>query len=198
MSIILSVLWRSAFQARRLRHAYPSTSCPVSVAALRSAFQAPSRKNELGRPFRTALSIYSNRKQTIPVYHSLLRAWFILSAWKALQSETMVTGHAVSGTTRTVRCAWKALRQRTGFKESTAIYKFCSRYPNRKQTLSPFHALRRALFFRLQFLRFCFLGNFESLGKYNALGLAKIFQAEKKNGLVSSFQLSYKPARTIL
>ena len=186
MNIILSVLWRSAFQARRPRIVSPDTACPVIVAALRSAFQAPSRKNEFGRPFRTALSIYPNHKQTISVYHSLRRALFILSAWKALQNEAMLTGHAVSGSTKTVRCAWKALRQRTGFKERTAIYKFCCRFPNRKQTLSLFHSLRRALFFRLQFLRFCFLGNFESLGKYNALGLAKNFLAAKKNGLVSS------------
>ena len=186
MEELLHVLWRSAFQAHRPRYVNPSTSCPVIVAALRSAFQAPSRKNEFGRPFRTALSIYSNRKQTSSPFHALLRAWFILSVWKALQSEAMVTGHAVSGTTRTVRCAWKALRQRTGFKERTAIYKFCSRFPNRKQTLSVFHSLRGAWFPRLQFLRFCFFGNFESLGKYNALGLAKNFQAEKKNGLVIS------------
>ena len=66
------------------------------------------------------------------------------------------------------------------------------RSPNRKQTLSPFHSLRRAWFSCLQFLRFPFLGNFESLGKYNVLGLAKNFQAAKKNGLVNSFQLSYK------
>ena len=71
-------------------------------------------------------------------------------------------------------------------------------YQNRKQTLSLFHSLRRALFFRLQFLRFCFLGNFESLGKYNADGLAKNFQAEKKNDFITSFQLSYKLAKTIL
>ena len=116
MEELLHVLWRSAFQAHRLRHAYPSTSCPVTVATLRSAFQAPSRKNEFGRPFRTALSIYSNRKQT----------------------------------------------------------------------LSVFHALRRALFPRLQFLRFCFFGNFESLGKYNADGHAKNFKAAKKNDFVSS------------
>ena len=35
-----NVLWRSAFQAHRYRPANPSTSCPVTVASLRSAFQA--------------------------------------------------------------------------------------------------------------------------------------------------------------
>ena len=54
-------------------------------------------------------------------------------------------------------------------------------------------SLRRAWFSRLQFLHFPFLGNFESLGKYNADGLAKNFQAEKKNDFVSSYKLSYKP-----
>ena len=74
MEELLHVLWRSAFQAHRPRYVNPSTSCPVIVAALRSAFQAPSRKNEFGRPFRTALSIYSNRKQTSSPFHALLRA----------------------------------------------------------------------------------------------------------------------------
>ena len=53
---------------------------------------------------------------------------FILSAWKALQSEAMVTGHAVSGSTRTARCAWKALRRRTGslyIATSLLPYKSC-------------------------------------------------------------------------
>ena len=36
----VQVLWRSAFQAHRPRIAYPRTSSPVTVAALRSAFQA--------------------------------------------------------------------------------------------------------------------------------------------------------------
>ena len=35
--IKIQVLWRSAFQALRPRIAYPDTSCPVTVAALRSA-----------------------------------------------------------------------------------------------------------------------------------------------------------------
>ena len=34
------VLWRSAFQAHRSCTAYPRTSSPVTVATLRSAFQA--------------------------------------------------------------------------------------------------------------------------------------------------------------
>ena len=36
----MPVLWRSAFQAHRPHIALPSTSCPVTVATLRSAFQA--------------------------------------------------------------------------------------------------------------------------------------------------------------
>ena len=71
-------------------------------------------------------------------------------------------------------------------------------FPNCKQTLSPFHALRREWFSCLQFLRFPFLGNFESLGKYNVDGLAKNFEAEKKNDFVSSLQLSYMSVKTIL
>ena len=71
-------------------------------------------------------------------------------------------------------------------------------FPNCKQTLSTFHSLRRAWFSRLQFLRFCFLGNFESLGKYNIDGLAKNFEAENFCAFVSSFQLSYMSAKTIL
>ena len=35
------VLWRSAFQAHRVCFVPPDTSCPVTVALLRSAFQAP-------------------------------------------------------------------------------------------------------------------------------------------------------------
>ena len=42
------------------------------------------------------------------------------------------------------------------------------------------------------------LGNFESLGKYNIDGLAKNFEAEKKNDFVSSLQLSYMSVKTIL
>ena len=34
------VLWRSAFQARRPRRAYPRTSSPVTIATLCTAFQA--------------------------------------------------------------------------------------------------------------------------------------------------------------
>ena len=36
----LHVLWRSAFQARRPRRAYPGTAYPVTIATLCSAFQA--------------------------------------------------------------------------------------------------------------------------------------------------------------
>ena len=59
---------------------------------------------------------------------------FILSAWKALQSEAMVTGHAVSGSTRTARCAWKALRRRTGslyIATSVLPYQSCGVVPSR-------------------------------------------------------------------
>ena len=34
------ILWRSAFQARRPRRAYPRTSSPVTIATLCTAFQA--------------------------------------------------------------------------------------------------------------------------------------------------------------
>ena len=37
----------------------------------------------------------------------------MLCAWKALQSEAMVTGYAVPGKVRRERRAWKALRHRT-------------------------------------------------------------------------------------
>ena len=50
--LIVQVLWRSAFQAPRSRIDYPRTSSPVTVATLRSAFQAQTlheyeRPNEL-------------------------------------------------------------------------------------------------------------------------------------------------------
>ena len=38
--LYLHVLWRSAFQARRTRRAYPRTSYPVTIASLCTAFQA--------------------------------------------------------------------------------------------------------------------------------------------------------------
>ena len=38
--LYLHVLWRSAFQARRPRRAYPRTSSPVTIATLCTAFQA--------------------------------------------------------------------------------------------------------------------------------------------------------------
>ena len=38
--LYLHVLWRSAFQARRSRRAYPRTSSPVTIATLCTAFQA--------------------------------------------------------------------------------------------------------------------------------------------------------------
>ena len=40
-AVAIDVLWRSAFQARRPHNAPPGTAYPVTVAALRSAFQAP-------------------------------------------------------------------------------------------------------------------------------------------------------------
>ena len=90
------------------------------------------------------------------------------SAWKALQSEAIVTGHEVSGSTRTERCAWnfraserraelvrampsaaenlkeEALRRRTGFQSRTAIQKFCPVSPiaNKRYRLFPFCAER--------------------------------------------------------
>ena len=87
---------------------------------------------------------------------------------EALQSEAIVTGHAVSGSTRTARCAWifraserraelvrampsaaenlkeEALRRRTGFQSRTAIQKFCPVSPiaNKRYRLFPFCAER--------------------------------------------------------
>ena len=100
------VLWRSAFQAHRVCFVRPDTSCPVTVALLRSAFQARIAKQKL-------FAYFVYRKQTLSLFHALRRAWFVLSAWKALRSTATVTGHEVSGSTRTERCAWKALRRRT-------------------------------------------------------------------------------------
>ena len=100
------VLWRSAFKAHRVCFVPPDTSCPVTVAALRSAFQARIAKHKL-------FAHFPNCKHTLSLFHALRRAWFVLSAWKALRSAATVTGHEVSGLTRTERCAWKALRRRT-------------------------------------------------------------------------------------
>ena len=50
------VLWRSAFQAHRPRFVYPRTSSPVTVATLRSAFQA---LNTHGNEICTALSFWT-------------------------------------------------------------------------------------------------------------------------------------------
>ena len=58
MEELLHVLWRSAFQAHRLRHAYPSTSCPVTVATLRSAFQARIAKQKILAHFPIANKRY--------------------------------------------------------------------------------------------------------------------------------------------
>ena len=61
------VLWRSAFQAHRPRIAYPRTSSMVTVATLRSAFQARIAKQKLFAYF-----VYS--KQTLSLFHALRRA----------------------------------------------------------------------------------------------------------------------------
>ena len=60
------VLWRSAFQAHRVCFVPPDTSCPVIVAALRSAFQARIAKQKTSAHF-------SNCKQTLSPFHSLRR-----------------------------------------------------------------------------------------------------------------------------
>ena len=39
----------------------------------------------------------------------------VLTAWKAVRSEAIVTGDEVLGKAWQKRCAWKALRHRTGF-----------------------------------------------------------------------------------
>ena len=61
------VLWRSAFQAHRLRIVLPRTSSPVTVAALRSAFQARLAKQKPS-------AYFPNCKQTLSPFHSLRRA----------------------------------------------------------------------------------------------------------------------------
>ena len=127
------------FQAHRPRSVPPDTSCPVTVAALRSAFQARIAKQKL-----FAYLVYS--KQTLSLFHALRRARFILSAWKALRSAATVTGHEVSGLTRTERCAWKALRRRTdSLYIATGVlpYISCDVVPFRHiKTLSPFSQLQ--------------------------------------------------------
>ena len=47
------VLWRSAFQAHRVCFVPPDTSCPVTVAALRSAFQALSTNHALRKAWKS-------------------------------------------------------------------------------------------------------------------------------------------------
>ena len=62
-----SVLRRSAFQAHLSVLVNPHTSCPVTVAALRSTFQARIAKQKTSAPF-------PNCKQTLSPFHSLRRA----------------------------------------------------------------------------------------------------------------------------
>ena len=52
-----SVLRRSAFQAHRVCFVPPDTACPVTVAALRSAFQARIAKQKLFAYF-----VYRNKR----------------------------------------------------------------------------------------------------------------------------------------
>ena len=133
------VLWRSAFQAHRVCFVPPDTACPVTVATLRSAFQARIAKQKL-------FAYFVYRKQTLSLFHALRRAWFVLSAWKALRSAATVTGHEVSGLTRTERCAWKALRRRTGslyIATGVLPYISCDVVPFRHiKTLRPFSQLQ--------------------------------------------------------
>ena len=56
------VLWRSAFQAHRVSIFPPGTSYPVTVATLRSAFQARIAKQKTSAPF-------PNCKQTLSPFH---------------------------------------------------------------------------------------------------------------------------------
>ena len=62
-----SVLRRSAFQAHLSVLVNPDTSCPVTVAALRSAFHARIAKQKL-------FAHFPNCKQTLSPIHSLRRA----------------------------------------------------------------------------------------------------------------------------
>ena len=54
-----AVLWRSSFQAHRSCTAYPRTSSPVTVATLRSAFQA---LNTHGNEICTASSLEDSKR----------------------------------------------------------------------------------------------------------------------------------------
>ena len=61
-----SVLRRSAFQAHLSVLVNPDTSCPVTVAALRSAFQARIAKQKPS-------AYFPNCKQTLSPFHALRR-----------------------------------------------------------------------------------------------------------------------------
>ena len=65
---------------------------------------------------------------------------FARRAWKALRSVATVTGYAVPGEKILTRCAWKALRHRTGLNISTGVL------PSRQNFInSCFRALRTRL-----------------------------------------------------
>ena len=81
------VLWRSAFQAHRPRFVYPRTSSPVTVATLRSAFQALNTyASALLRIIAKSLTVF----QALNTYASaLLRAIAkSLSVFQALDTYT--------------------------------------------------------------------------------------------------------------
>ena len=61
------VLRRSAYQAHLSVIVDPDTSCPVTVALLRSAFQARIAKQKL-------FAYFVYRKQTLSLFHALRRA----------------------------------------------------------------------------------------------------------------------------
>ena len=95
------VLRRSAFLVD------PNTACPVTIASLCSAFQALSINHALRRE-RKSYNVCLRLRQWAECFCWAMRAW------KALRSAATVTGHEVSGGTERGRCAWKALRHRTG------------------------------------------------------------------------------------
>ena len=93
------VLRRSAFQAHLSVIVDPDTSCPVTVALLRSAFQALSINHALRREWNGD-NVCLQLGKWAEVFCLAMRAW------KALRSAATVTGDEVLGRTIRRRCAW--------------------------------------------------------------------------------------------
>ena len=149
------ILWRMKFNmscgvvpSRHIEFASSRRTLRARLSSLRSV--VPSRHVVQNINYASVSPIANI---TLSPFHSLRRAWFILSAWKALRSKATVTGHAVSGSTRTERCAWKALRRRTGslyIATGVLPYISCGVVPSRH---IEFASSRRTLRARLPSLR---------------------------------------------